>query len=186
MFLKKKIIKHYANIFYDYSIKNVNNVIHDTFYHKIKIVCCLLNNNEFFIKISNNSLLDSKNKIKIFRTNFYNFDHLIYRFIEILTLHKREYLFYQILLEYQKIYERKIKKLIKCSITTVFPISIDMQEKIAYKIYPLKKDKHYYIVNKINKSIIGGFIFCIEDNNKEWDFSIKKQLSYIQEKIFNS
>lgn len=181
--LFKNIIKHYAKTLYEYSIKDYNNIKNDFFYQKIKKASSiLLYDNGKLKKLIQSLLLNEEKKIKIFKIIFYHFDSLLFRFIKLLILRKRGYLLYDIFLEYKKIYKRKIKKLIECSITTVFPISINIQDKIAYKINPLKGRK-YHIVNKINKSILGGFIFCID--NQEWDFSIKKQLSCIK-KIFKN
>ncbi|WP_185871151.1 F0F1 ATP synthase subunit delta [Blattabacterium cuenoti] len=175
----KNIIKHYAMILYEESIKNNNNTKNDFFYKKIKKASSiLLYDNGKLKKIIQSLLLNDKKKIKIFKSIFYHFDSLLFRFVQLLILRKREYLLYDIFLEYKNIYKVKTKKLVECSITTVYPINIDILSKIAYKINPLK-NKKYHIVNKINKSILGGFLFCID--NKKWDFSIKKQLSCIKE-----
>ncbi|QIK16381.1 ATP synthase F1 subunit delta [Blattabacterium sp. DPU] len=179
MFANKKIIQHYARFFFEYSIMNMSKDENDFFYHKIKKISLFLKKNTYICKIIETPLLNCEIKIKIFKKIFYNFDVLFFQFLKLLIVKKRESFFKEILLEYQKIYEEDQKGVIKSIIISAFPLSKDMQEKIAYKI--ISNKKKFHIINKIDKSIVGGFIFCI--GYKEWNFSIKEQLSRIK-KIF--
>ncbi|WP_185852215.1 ATP synthase F1 subunit delta [Blattabacterium cuenoti] len=180
MFSNKKIIQHYARVFFEYSIMNMSNS--RFFYHKIKKISFLLENNIDLNNILNTYLLNREKKIEIIKKIFYNFDIFIFQFIKLLILRKREPLLKKIFLEYQKIYEEDKKGFIKSIVISAYPLSKDTQEIIAYKIISNNKKK-FNIINKIDKSIIGGFIFRV--GYKEWNFSIKKQLLHIRKTFHN-
>ncbi|WP_185869677.1 ATP synthase F1 subunit delta [Blattabacterium cuenoti] len=180
---KKKIIKHYANVLFEHS-KKMNLTKFNCFYHKIKKIYYLLHKNHDFNKIIYSKIFIDQ-KIKIFEKIFLSFDILLFNFIKLLILKKREFLLKEIFLEYQKIYKKE-KGFIECSIISAYPLSINIQKKIAHKITLFEfeyVDKKFHIINKIDKSIIGGFIFII--GNKEWDISIKKQF-FLLKKTFKN
>ncbi|WP_185871710.1 ATP synthase F1 subunit delta [Blattabacterium cuenoti] len=179
MFSRKKIIQHYAKVFFEYSIENRKNS--EILYYKIKKISFFLKKNIELRNVIETSLLDSEKKIKIYKSIFYNFDILFFQFFKLLIIKKREHLLKEILLEYQKIYEKNQKKLITIIIISAFPLKKEIQEIIVNKIMHNKKKIH--IINKIDKSIIGGFLFRV--GYKEWDFSVKKQLSSIKKKFQN-
>ncbi|WP_185856157.1 ATP synthase F1 subunit delta [Blattabacterium cuenoti] len=185
MFLKKRISKHYAQILFEYSVK-----IHkkNSIYKKIKKVYFLLSHNIHFNRFLKSSLLSDKNKILILEKIFYSFDFFIFHFIKLLILRKRESLLKEIILEYKSMYKKK-KGIVKCFLTSSFPLNKNFQEIIVEKIMSLdlekseKYKKKYHIINRIDKSIVGGFLFRI--GYKEWDFSVKRQLLYIQKMFKN-
>ncbi|WP_185849294.1 ATP synthase F1 subunit delta [Blattabacterium cuenoti] len=180
MFSNKKIIEHYAQVFFEFSIENLNNS--EIFYHKIKKISFLLKNDIYINRIICSSLLNSEKKIRIFKKIFYTFDALLFKLIKLLILRKRESFLKEIFLKYQEIYEENQKGFVKSVIISAFPLKKDIQEIIAQKIMSNKKKFHFF--NKIDKSIIGGFIFRV--GYKEWDFSVKKQLLHINKYIFQS
>jgi ATP synthase, F1 delta subunit len=153
----------------------------DFFYQKIKKISILLQKNIYINYITHTSLLNTEKKIKIFKKIFYNFDILLFKFVRLLILRKREPFLKEILLEYQKIYEKDHKGYVRSVIISTFPLNKEMQEKIAYKI--ISDKKKFHIFNKIDKSIIGGFIFRV--GYQEWDFSVKKQLLHIKSTFQN-
>lgn len=112
---------------------------------------------------------------------FYNFDVLFFQFVKLLILRKREFLLKEIFLEYQEIYEKDQKGIVTPIIISSFPLRKDIQERIAHKI--ISNKKKFHIINKIDKSIIGGFIFRL--GYQEWNFSIQEQLLRIK-KIFRN
>ncbi|WP_185872281.1 ATP synthase F1 subunit delta [Blattabacterium cuenoti] len=180
MFLNKKIIQHYARIFFEYSIMNNNN-LNDFFYKKVKKISYLLYNHSYLNKIINTSLLNSKKKIEIFKKILYPFDISLFQFVKLLILKKRETFLKEIFLKYQEIYKEEKKGFIKCIIISTFYLSIDIQKMIIYqikKLNPKYQKKQFQIINQIDKSIIGGILLRI--GYKEWDFSIKSQLYYIK------
>ncbi|WP_185876899.1 ATP synthase F1 subunit delta [Blattabacterium cuenoti] len=185
MFLNKKIVQHYAGIFFEYSIANNNNC-NDFFYHKVKKFSSLLHKNFYLKKIIHTSLLSSTKKIEIFRKIIYSYDVFIFQFIKLLITRKREHFLEKIILEYQKIYEEEKKGFIKCIIISAFPLSMELQKIIFHKIkkinFKYRKNK-FYIINKIDKSIIGGFLLRI--GYTEWDFSIKSKLIYLKKNFKN-
>ncbi|WP_185861336.1 ATP synthase F1 subunit delta [Blattabacterium cuenoti] len=176
MFSNQKIIQHYARILFEYSVTRKD---HEIFYQKVKKTSFLLKKNIILNQILYTSLLNSEKKIKIFKKIFYVFDVLLFKFMNLLIIKKRESLIEEIFLRYQEIYEKDQKKIVISVITSAFPLKTDVQNLIAKKI--ISNKKKFHIINKIDKSIIGGFLFRV--GYKEWDFSIRKQLSRIK-KIF--
>ncbi|WP_185858021.1 ATP synthase F1 subunit delta [Blattabacterium cuenoti] len=185
MFLKNKIIQHYARVFLEYSI--INRINSEIFYHKIKKTSDLLNNNTYICQILCTHLINSEKKIKIFKNIFYNFDILLFQFVKLLIIKKRESFLKEILLEYQKIYEKDQKGIVTPVIISAYSLNKDIQEMIVQKILNNNKNnnnnKKFHIINEIDPSIIGGFIFRIE--YKEWNFSIQKQLFHIKKTFQN-
>ncbi len=177
----KKIIQHYARVFFEFSVMNMNDNDIEIFYQKIKKVCFFLSKNINVYKILNTNLLYSEKKIKIFKKIFYNFDILLFKFIKLLILKKRESFLKEILIEYNRIYEEDKKGFVKSIVISSFPLKKDIQEMIAHKI--ISNKKKFHIINQIDKSIIGGFLFRI--GYKEWNFSIQEQLFHIQKNIFH-
>ncbi|WP_185863312.1 ATP synthase F1 subunit delta [Blattabacterium cuenoti] len=173
MFSNKKIIQHYAKVFLEYSLINKNS---DITYEKMKEISFFLNKNTEICMILHTSMLGYEKKIKILKKIFYNFDFLLFQFIKLLTIRKRESLLKEIFLEYQKIYEENQKGFVESIMISAFPLRKDIQKTIAHKIVSNKK--RFHIINRIDKSIIGGFIFRV--GYKEWNFSIQEQLSYIK------
>ncbi|WP_185853402.1 ATP synthase F1 subunit delta [Blattabacterium cuenoti] len=169
-----KIIKHYARVFFEFSNKN------DFFYHKVKKVFSLLYQNVDLSKILSTPLLSSKKKIIIFKKILYPFDIFLFQFVKLLIIRKRESLLREIFLEYQEIYKKEKKGLIKCIVISAFPLSIDMQKIITHKIKmsPKYQKKKIHIINKADPSIIGGFLFRI--GYEEWNFSVKEHLFCIK------
>lgn len=182
MFSKKRVTRHYAKVLFEYSM---NNDKKDSTYHKIKKISFLLSQSIELNKVLCTSLLSPVRKIKVLEKIFYPFDPFIFHFIKILTVRKREHFSKNIFLEYQKIYQKK-KGLLKCHLISAFPLKMDLQKIIINKIIFLdkKNNKQYQIINKIDESILGGFLLRI--GYKEWDFSVKGQLFSIQKLLKNS
>ncbi|AWU43931.1 ATP synthase F1 subunit delta [Blattabacterium sp. (Cryptocercus kyebangensis)] len=181
MFSKRRVIKHYAMVLFESSMKNHNM---DSIYQNIKKISFLLSKNVELNKFFHSSLLNSERKIQILEKIFYSFDIFLFHFIKILIIRNREPLLKKIFLEYQKIYKEK-KGFLKCIITSFIPLSIDIQKMIIHKILSSEESRtqKYHIINKIDKSIIGGFFLRI--GYKEWDLSVKKQLLSIQKTFKN-
>ncbi len=176
MFLEDRVIKHYAKILFEYTKKN-------NFFHKnIKFIFSLLQNNINFIKFFNTKLLYIRRKIKIVKKIFYNFDLFIYNFTKFLILKNRENLLQKILLKYFNIYDRYKENIVICTIVSTYKLSEDIKYIIAKKIFNNKYSK-IHINNKIDTSIIGGFI--LYKDYKEWDFSIKNNINKIKNKLNN-
>ncbi|WP_185858590.1 ATP synthase F1 subunit delta [Blattabacterium cuenoti] len=178
MFSNKKVIKHYARVFFEFS-KKKNNFS----FNKIKKAFSLFCHNIDIKRIILSSLLNSEKKIIILKKIFYSFDPFIFQFIQLLILHEREFLLREIFLEYINIYEEEKKGFTKCTIISAIPLSIDMKKVISHKMKIFTKKKEIHILNQVDPSIIGGFLFRI--GYKEWDFSIKKQFFCIK-KIFKN
>ncbi|WP_238785148.1 F0F1 ATP synthase subunit delta [Blattabacterium cuenoti] len=171
MIFYKKIIEHYAMILFKENEKRK-----DFKYKTIKNIYNLLCKNYYLMELLYNPLLNNNIKIQIIKEIF--FDIFLFNFMKILILKNRFFLLKRILLEYINIYDKKIKNIIKCIIITAVPISEDLQKMISKKIIP--NQEKFHIINRIDNSIIGGFIFMTE--YKEWNFSIKKNLILLKKK----
>ncbi|WP_185882988.1 F0F1 ATP synthase subunit delta [Blattabacterium cuenoti] len=172
MFLEK-IIKHYAFILFESSI-----MLDKNFYKKIKKVYQMFSHEKFMKKIMYNAFLTSDEKISIFKNSSLN--PFLFHFIKILILQKRELLFLDILKRYMIIYEENIQNIIQCVIITSIPINEKLQQVILKKVDFYKKVT-FHVKNKIDQSIIGGFLLRI--GYKELDFSIKRQLVIFEKKF---
>ncbi|BBA17016.1 ATP synthase F1 subunit delta [Blattabacterium cuenoti] len=180
----QKIIQHYARVFFEYSITNMNDNNIEFFYQKLNKVSTFLKKNTYIHTIINTDLLYTEKKIEIFKKIFYNFDALLFKFTKILILKKRESFLKEIFLEFNRIYEENRKGFVKSIVISAFPLKEETKKMIAHKLYNKKNKKKFYIINKIDKSIIGGFIFRI--GYKEWNFSVQEQLLCIQKYVFQN
>ncbi|WP_185851054.1 F0F1 ATP synthase subunit delta [Blattabacterium cuenoti] len=177
MFSERKIIRRYANVFFEYSNKN------SSIYRKIKNILLLLSENFELSQVLYTQLLSPSKKINILKKSL--FDPFIFHFIKILILRKRESFTKEIFLEYKRIYKEK-KGFLKCILTTSCFLDKRIQENIVKKIFSSEiefRNKKYHILNKKDPSIIGGFILHV--GYKEWDFSIKGKFFNLK-KIFNN
>ncbi|WP_185851638.1 ATP synthase F1 subunit delta [Blattabacterium cuenoti] len=183
MFLKKKITKHYARVFFEYSVKNKKQ---DFIFYKIKKISFLLYHHVDFQKFLNNPFISKKKKILILEKIFHSFDFFLFHFIKLIVIQKRESFLGDIFLEYQKIYKEN-KGYLRCILTSSSPLNTDFQKMIVQKIISSNEEfdnkNKYHIINKIDPSVIGGFLLRV--GYKEWDFSVKKQLFDIQKMFKN-
>ncbi|WP_185877426.1 F0F1 ATP synthase subunit delta [Blattabacterium cuenoti] len=181
----KTIIQHYATILFELTediINNKNITNTNYFIIIIKNIKNYLYKNSLLKKFLYTSLISKQKKINIINElfNYFKCDIFIFQFVKLLILKNRLFLLEEIFLKYIDIYNEIKNNTIKCMI--ISPIFIDkkIQENIAKKILNLK-GKKYNIINKIDKSIIGGFLFIY--NYKEWNYSINKQLDRINTEI---
>lgn len=177
---KNSISKIYAKSLFAVAnkLKIIDLVYHDM--KKIEKVLDKLSSLDYFIL--NHPLININKKFNII-CNSFNFSCKISKnIIFILLLKKKEYILYQISLEYQNLYYHH-NGIINIIFITSYLIEEYLQKIIIKNI--LKKylsldieDKKYHIKNIINKKLIGGI--CIYIKNIKFDFTIKHQLSIIK------
>ncbi|WP_185855568.1 ATP synthase F1 subunit delta [Blattabacterium cuenoti] len=179
MFLEKKIIEHYAKILFE-SSSNLKNKSSVYYYKEIKEIYFTFFKNIWIKKILSTHLLTSEKKIFYLEKILFYFDPLLCNFIKLVILKKREILLKKILFRYKEIYEENEKNMNTCIITTSIPLDKKIKNKILKKTN-FFVGKNVKIINKIDKSIIGGFL--IQTQYKKFDFSIKNKLEIISKKF---
>jgi len=103
---------------------------------------------------------DKKAALKaIFSTNK---SELTNKLIDLLESNKRMPLLQAISIQYALLYN-EVKQIEKAIVTTAFPIDEAMREKVLAKTATLVGDKTITLENKIDESIIGGFILRVGD-----------------------
>lgn len=179
MLLSNKIIKHYSKILFEYVESSVKkNEDRELIFNQIKKINFIINRNFFLKKFLNNyfPLINSQKKVFFFKKIFSSFNPVIINLFKILILRKREFFFEKILLEYQKIYKKIKQGYVECTIVSFYPLNEETKNIITNNFF--NNCKNIHVFNKIDKSIIGGFILLSE--YKEWNFSIKKKISSLK------
>ena len=80
----------------------------------------------------------------------------------LLETNKRMPLLYAISKGYSVLYN-EVKQTVKATVTTAFPIDTAMREKVLAKTAELVENKKISLENKVDESIIGGFILRVGD-----------------------
>ncbi len=100
--------------------------------------------------------------------------------IDLLATNKRISLLHAISKQYGILFNQE-KKIVKASVTTAFPIDDSMREKVLAKATDLVGDKKISLENKVDESIIGGFILRVGD--VQIDASILNKLSKLKREL---
>ena len=108
-------------------------------------------------------------------------DRLINNTIEVLLQNKRIVLLQQVADQYLKGYE-KSQGLQQATVTTATPLDSATEAKVQEKIIALTGAKAT-LVNKIDPSIVGGFILRVGD--LQYNASVKNQLLSIKRELSN-
>ncbi len=107
---------------------------------------------------------------------------LILKYLLIITRKKRSYLIEPIAIEYKRLHNLKL------NIETVVVITAgEIDDEIRNKVMQVARkitDKEIRMENKIDPSIIGGFILTIGDYY--YDASVKRSLSNLKKKLYHS
>lgn len=174
-----KIANIYAKSLYIYAdeLKKSDLVYHDM--KKIEIFLKKFPNIKNYYL--NNPLINKEIKLD-FVYNIFKFScDISKKFYNLVFLKKRDGILLDISIEYQKIYEWK-KNIVKLIIISAIPLNDYYYNKILNFLKKIfKNNVKYEIINKINKSLIGGF--CLYIGDKKWDYSIKNNLIQLKEKF---
>ncbi len=113
---------------------------------------------------------------KIFEKSF---NQITLDFVGLVTINKRENYLPGICRHFDKLFKKKAN-IKSVSITTAFKLDQDSKKQILKNIKEISTSK-IELTEKINPSLIGGFILRIED--QQYDTSIAKQLKNLRKKL---
>ncbi|MBN1598368.1 MAG: ATP synthase F1 subunit delta [Bacteroidales bacterium] len=128
-------------------------------------------------------LIKTGKKSEVIKSMFKgNINELTYRFLELLIKNKREGLLKFICLYYFKLHKEE-QGIQEALLTTSVPLSENYKKSIHNYISQKFKVK-IELEDKVDPSIIGGFVLRIED--KQVNASLRAQLNKIKQELINS
>lgn len=172
------LIRRYAKAFLDFAIKN--NMTEQGLADLELITKTLKSHRELRNILSQPFLPKAKKEAIISRIFGDKISDNTLKFITLMLDKNRQDIIPMILVTYRELYN-EYKGIAEVTITTAVKIDEPTQHKLLYFV----KDKvngNIMIINKIDKSIIGGFIINYLDY--QYDRSIRKELKSLQS-IFN-
>lgn len=105
---------------------------------------------------------------------------LLQQLISVLAQNKRIQLLLEIFNSFVTQYNQ-LKNQQIAVVTTAIPISDDLQKIILQRVKEITKNENISIENKIDSSIIGGFILRIGDS--QYNASILNKLNYLKQQL---
>ena len=172
------LIRRYAKAFLDYAIKND---MADQGLADLELITNTLQGHRELRNILSQPFLSKDKKEKIINRVFKDkISANTLKFITLMLDKNRQDIIPQILVTYRELYN-EYKGIAEVTITTAVKIDEPTQQKLLYFV----KDKvsgKVMIINKIDKSIIGGFIINYLDY--QYDRSVRNELKELQS-IFN-
>jgi len=102
------------------------------------------------------------------------------KLIGLLETNKRMSLLQLIAVQYSVLYNEK-KQFVEASVTTAFPIDDKMKALILVKAQELSNGKEVQLTNKVDESIIGGFILRVGD--VQIDASVLNKLGNLKREL---
>ncbi|MFD1553133.1 ATP synthase F1 subunit delta [Putridiphycobacter roseus] len=135
-----------------------------------------------FADLLSNPIVHESKKIDIFKALFSdNMQTLSISFLELITKHSREGILPAIAASYTELY-KKHNNIVDVVLTSAIELDAATKEKIISKIKTITTGK-IELVEKIDPSIIGGFIINIED--KQIDSSVASKFSNLKNILLN-
>ncbi len=158
---------------------NVANVV----FGDMKSVAATIKNSSELRNVLNSPVIKGLDKkealIKIFADN----SDATKRLIEVLTTNKRIALLGGVAESYVDLYNES-KGVKVAEVTTAVPLSSELEEKVLTKVKELTGSEHVTLENKIDESIIGGFILRVGD--LQYNASIANQLDTLKREFSKS
>ena len=161
----------YAKSLFDLSTekKVVNEVNNDMIL--FKKVC---DENRQFLVVLGNPIVRHHTKLSILKKTFEKSVHPVtFSIFNVLTKKNRENLIYSIAEEFDKLYNQQLG-IQKVTITTVTTLT-DTQRTAFIKLVTDSTGKQVVLEEKINESLIGGYVLSIGDT--QVDTSVRKRLN---------
>lgn len=160
-----------------------NNAVDNIFNNANDFITIIKQNRDLhnFIK---SPLIKSDKKEKIFRQLFEKGTHpILLQFVSILCKRRREYILPEILNAI--IYEyKKRNNIVTAQLVTSFKLDESLKNSIIDKLQKIKKSGKIELQEKIDESIIGGFI--VKTDSEQIDASIQSQLNQLYQKFIQT
>ncbi len=159
------------------------NQIMDEAYASMSVVLDVFKKNRELKVILSSPIIRESKKVNVIEKIFdRKINQLLLKYLLIITRKKRSYLIEPIAVEYIRLYKVKLN-IVTVLVTTAHEIDDEIKGKVidvARKV----TDKKIDFENKIDPSIIGGFILKIGDYY--YDASVRRSLSNMKRKLYHS
>ncbi|MCT6868470.1 ATP synthase F1 subunit delta [Apibacter sp.] len=133
---------------------------------------------QFFLK---SPIIETPKKVQIINEIFKSFSPTSRNFITLVVKHKRENDLLEIAQQVLELYD-KYNGIQRVEIVSTFLLDKETTSQIL-NTYPKINQEKAIIENKIDESLIGGYILRIDD--QQIDASVKSELNNIQKKLSN-
>lgn len=164
----------YAKALIDLAVEQ--NVVNEMF-DDMKFFETVCEENDEFTAVMRNPIVRHDKKKNILKNIFENkVNKVTFEIFDVLTRKNRESLLFPIAKEFNKLY-LNLKGIQKATVTTVEPLS-EAQRKEFTKIVADATSKEVELVEKIDASLIGGYVLSVGDT--QIDSSIKKKLNELK------
>jgi len=135
------------------------------------------------VNLLNNPVVNSDKKANVFDKLFKGkFDELSLSFIQLINKNKREDILPNIAQSFTQLYKAH-KHILDVNLISATPLEESVKSKIIEKIKAKYSDYTINLIEKIDPSLIGGFIVKIGD--KQIDSSIASQLTNLKNILLN-
>lgn len=172
-----KVSVRYAQSLLDLAIERnaLNNVFAD-----VKLINEVIASNKDFVLMLNSPVIKTDKKIAIFKEIFSaHVSELTMLFVNLITNKKREAILDQILESFVALYD-EYKGIQKVIVTTVNGIDDGLRKKVLDLVKSTSKNE-IELVEKIDKTIIGGFVLKIGD--RQIDSSVVRTLKNLKKDL---
>lgn len=172
-----KVSIRYAQSLLDLAIEQniLNNVYADA-----KLINGVVQSNKDFVLMLNSPIIKTDKKIAIFKEIFASqISELTLLFVNLITTKNRESLLDQIFDSFITLYDQ-YKGIQKVVVTTVSGIDDELRKKVLEIVKTTTKNE-IELVEKIDPSIIGGFILKIGD--RQLDSSVERTLKNLKKEL---
>lgn len=169
----------YAKAIFVYALEN-NQL--ESLAKDMKRLEALFNENDAVDKVLNNPLLPSEKKLNLIHSLLLNNSESTSKLLDLLSNNNRLPLLEETGAQYLKLYIQE-KGEVKALVTSAIPLSVELKKKVLKKAGSLVNQK-VHIENRIDPSILGGFILKIGD--MQYDASVLNHLKAIKTKLLKS
>jgi len=168
--------KRYAKALFESSTNNLDAVQNDmTMLHKT------FGESKELVVVLNNPTIAASNKLNIVKAVFEGkISDISLKLINLLGQKDRLNLLDKITVAFNELY-KNFKQIKEATVITAIPLDASLETAIFNKIKTLSGSNEIRLTNKIDPSIIGGFILNIDD--LRYDASISGKLAKIKSKL---
>ena len=160
-------------------ISEENGVI-DSSYDDMVVVNSLCSSSKDLINLLKTPIVKTDLKVKILKELFLNsISSLTLSFIILMTNKKRENLLEEISLSFISLYKSK-KNIKEVTVTTALPLDDSMRKELM-KYVNAQNHSNIELIEKVDKSLIGGAIIRMGD--KQLDASVSSKLKILRQKF---
>lgn len=137
--------------------------------------------NREFVLMLNNPIVDSLRKAAIIRAVFKGkVQEMTSLFFDIVSRKNREFVLPKIATVFGQLYNEH-KGIISAEVTTTFPLDDSLRKEVKRIIKEISSKEEVELNEKIDESVIGGFLIRVED--KQIDETIQSKLSQLRREL---